>query len=62
MPRLPAWAWTSIAVSVTATWIVLNLIDAFSQSYSVDPGMHVVMGAVAGASGMGGFLQGKRRD
>lgn len=57
---LPAWAWTFIAVSVTITWVILNAIDAASQSYAVDPGLHIVMGSVAGATGASGYAASKR--
>lgn len=62
MPTLPAWAWTWICLSVTATWILLNVIDAFSTTYAVDAQLHIVMGLVAGGAGASGYLKRGKRD
>ncbi len=51
MLLLPTWAWLFIAVGVTSTWILLNIVDAFSATYTLDAGAHIVMGAVVGATG-----------
>lgn len=57
MPSLPAWAWTWICLSVTGTWVLLNLIDAFSVNYEVSASLHTVMGLVAGGAGASGILK-----
>lgn len=62
MPKLPAWAWTTISVSVAATWIALNIIDAVSTSYEVGQGVHSVMGTVTGATGASAYLEKRKRS
>lgn len=58
---LPGWLWIGIAIAVTATWVVLNVIDALSTDYQVSELVHGVMGAVAGWGGVAGYLQEKER-
>jgi hypothetical protein len=59
MPQLPAWVYTFIAVSVTAVWVTLNAIDPFLSGYKVNPELHIVMGALVGASWGGRVVAGK---
>lgn len=62
MPDLPTWAYTFIAVGLTATWIVLNLLDPLLNGYTVDPGMHIVMGSLVGVAWGGRALKGRDND
>ena len=59
---MPAWVYTFIAVSVTVTWLLANLVAVVHNGH-VDTEIHLIMGSVVGATfGLNSLAQRKERN